>query len=78
MKYTICLNAIEAKCIVLEKIESQDPKYLEKKKQYLSDRDAYDKHPNLYEREPSFDYEFRYMLKLTETGRTYIDWYETD
>ena len=45
--------------------------------QYLSDREAYDKHPDLYDREPSFKYEYEYWLKLTEIGEQYIKWMES-
>lgn len=76
-KYAIRLDDVSARCIVIEKVESQDILYLEKKRQYLSDKEVFDKHPGLYEREPTFAYKFSYILKLTQVGRRYVEWYET-
>lgn len=75
--YELKLDEISNRCFTIIKKEHSDLVYLAKKEQYRLDRKAYDEHPNLYEREPSFDYEFDYWLELTEIGRQYIEWMES-
>lgn len=71
--YELKLDEVSNQCFTIIKKEHSDLVYLAKKEQYRLDRKAYDEHPNLYEREPSFDYEFDYWLELTEIGRQYIE-----
>lgn len=75
--YSLKLNEICSQCFEIQENEISDPEYLEKKAQYLSDREAYDEHPDLYDRAPSFKYEYEYWLKLTEIGEQYIKWMES-
>lgn len=75
--YELKLDEISNQCFTIIKKEHSDSVYLAEKEQYRLDRKAYDEHPNLYEREPSFDYEFDYWLELTEIGRQYIEWMES-
>ena len=75
--YELKLDEVSNRCFTIIKKEHSDPVYLAKKEQYRLDRKAYDEHPNLYEREPSFDYEFDHWLELTEIGRQYIEWMES-
>lgn len=75
-EYEMQLSDVSAMCICLEKRESEEKEYLLKKEQYLSDRKAFDEHPGLYDREPSFDFQFVYYLKLTYLGEEYLKWYE--
>lgn len=75
--YELKLDEVSNQCFTIIKKEHSDLVYLAKKEQYRLDRKAYDEHPNLYEREPSFDYEFDYWLELTEIGRQYIEWMES-
>jgi transcriptional regulator with XRE-family HTH domain len=72
----LLLNDVSAMCICIEKIESQEKEYILDKEQYLSDRKAFDEHPGLYDREPSFEFQFSYYLKLTDLGKSYLKWYE--
>lgn len=74
--YELKLDEISNRCFTIIKKEHSDSVYLAEKEQYRLDRKAYDEHPNLYEREPSFDYEFDHWLELTEIGRQYIEWME--
>ena len=76
-EYELKLNGIKALCFEIEKRESCDTEYLKEKEQYLSDRKAFDEHPGLYDREPSFNYRFTYYLRLTTLGEKYIKWYES-
>ena len=75
-EYEIKLMDISAMCISLEKRESEEKEYILKKEQYLSDRKAFDEHPGLYAREPRFEFQFVYYLKLTDLGEEYLKWYE--
>ena len=75
--YELKLDEISNQRFTIIKKEHSDSVYLAEKEQYRLDRKAYDEHPNLYEREPSFDYEFDYWLELTEIGRQYIEWMES-
>ncbi|MQN00731.1 MAG: XRE family transcriptional regulator [Lachnospiraceae bacterium] len=75
-EYTLNLSAIEKKCIELYKQESDKEDYLQLKEQYMSDRKAYEAHPNLYDHEPKFEFKYDYWVKLTDLGREYIKWYE--
>lgn len=75
--YELKLDEISNQCFTIIKKEHSDSVYLAEKEQYRLDRKAYDEHPNLYEREPSFDYEFDYWLELTKIGRQYIEWMES-
>ena len=75
--YELKLDEISNQCFTIIKKEHSDSVYLAEKEQYRLDRKAYDEHPNLYECEPSFDYEFDYWLELTEIGRQYIEWMES-
>ena len=61
----------------INKVESSDPDYLQKKAQYLMDRAEYDKHPTLYDHAPVFQTQFTVYLELTDLGRQYIKWYES-
>ena len=76
-KYELKVDGIKALCFEIEKRESNDADYLKEKEQYLSDRKAFDEHPGLYDKEPSFDYKFVYYLKLTDMGEEYLKWYES-
>lgn len=76
-EYELKVDGIKALCFEIEKRESCDAEYLKGKEQYLSDRKAFDEHPGLYDREPSFDFKFNYHLKLTDLGKEYIKWYES-
>lgn len=75
--YELNLDEICSQCIVMEKREEEEIRYCQKKEQYLSDKAAYDKHPDLYDREPVFDPKYKYWLCLTELGKQYISWYES-
>jgi transcriptional regulator with XRE-family HTH domain len=75
-EYELLLTDVSAMCICLEKREFEENGYLLRKEQYLSDRKAFDEHPGLYDREPSFEFQFVYYLKLTELGEEYLKWYE--
>ena len=75
--YELDLDEICGQCIALDKKESEDADYLQRKEQHLSDRKAYDEHPDLYDRQPSFKYEFEYWLRLTDMGEKYIKWVES-
>lgn len=61
----------------INKVESSDPDYLQKKAQYLMDRAEYDKHPTLYDHAPEFQTQFTAYLELSELGQKYIEWYES-
>lgn len=61
----------------INKVESSDPDYLQKKTQYLMDRAEYDKHPTLYDHAPEFQTQFTAYLELSELGQKYIEWYES-
>lgn len=61
----------------INKVESSDPDYLQKKARYLMDRAEYDKHPTLYDHAPVFQTQFTVYLELTDLGRQYIKWYES-
>ena len=61
----------------INKVESSDPGYLQKKAQYLMDRAEYDKHPTLYDHAPEFQIRFTAYLELSELGQKYIEWYES-
>lgn len=74
--YELQSDGITEKCIEITKTESTNEDYAKRKKQYLSDRDAYDAHPNLFDRAPQFNYMFKYYIGLTDLGREYIRWYE--
>lgn len=71
------MDEICSQCIIIDKVESADNDYAMRKEQYLSDRRAYDEHPDLYDREPFFKYEFEYWLRLTDIGKKYINWVES-
>lgn len=75
--YEIRLTDVSAMCFCLEKKESEEQEYILKREQYLSDRKAFDEHPGLYDKEPRFEYQFVYYLKLTELGEEYLNWYES-
>lgn len=75
--YELRLDEICSQCIIIDKVESSDNDYVMRKEQYLSDRKAYYEHPDLYDREPSFKYEFEYWLRLTDIGKKYIHWVES-
>ena len=75
--YELKLDEICSQCIIIDKVESADNDYVMRKEQYLSDRRAYEEHPDLYDREPSFKYEFEYWLRLTDLGKKYINWVES-
>ena len=75
--YYTKLDKISSQCIIIEEKEKSDDEYIKRREQYLSDRKAYDKHPDLYDRAPSFKYEYEYWLKLTEIGEQYIKWIES-
>ena len=77
LEFFLDTDEIVSQCIEIEKIEKETPDYVERKEQYLSDRREYDKHPDLYDREPSFCYEYEYWLKITDTGRKYLEWVES-
>lgn len=74
--YTLTADRQTQKVICLEKQELKDPEYLNLKEQYIADQKAYNEHPNLYDHEPSFKYQFTYWLKLTALGEKYIHWIE--
>ena len=75
--YYTKLDKISSQCIIIEEKEKSDDEYIKRREQYLSDRKAYDEHPDLYDRAPSFKYEYEYWLKLTEIGEQYIKWMES-
>ncbi len=75
--YEIRLTDVSAMCFCLEKKESEEQEYILEREQYLSDRKAFDEHPGLYDKEPRFEYQFLYYLKLTELGEEYLNWYES-
>lgn len=73
--YKIKLEATAGQGFAIDKKESTYSQL--KREQYLSDKKAYDAHPDLYDRKPSFDFEYEYWLRLTQKGEQYIEWYES-
>lgn len=63
-------------CVELVKEESTDPVYLAIKSKYESDLAAYNAHPGLYTRTPSFQENFTYTVRLTEKGKQLLTWCE--
>lgn len=74
--YETNIDEVSSQCIEIDKKEKSDIDYQKRKKQYLLDEKAYDEHPSLYDKKPSFAYEYEYWLKLTRIGRQYIEWWE--
>ena len=71
-----CPPVYHARCFEITTKEITDTDYLQRKSRYLSDKKAYDEHPDLYDRSPSFTFQYDYWLKLTEIGKQYLAWYE--
>lgn len=74
--YRCPIGETAKKCFAIRHEEIQDEKYMARKKQYLSDLEAYTAHPNLYDREPHFQYSYNRWLELTDIGKKVIEWYE--
>lgn len=73
----LSMNPLYARCLTIERKEYSDEAYLRRKEQYISDRKAYNAHPNLYDKEPSFDAIYEIQLQLTDMGKKYLEWYTT-
>lgn len=76
MIYEIKLKNDYARCFEITTKEITDTDYLQRKSRYLSDKKTYDEHPDLYDRSPSFTFQYDYWLRLTEIGKKYLAWYE--
>lgn len=74
--YRMYADGVIEKCIVIVKRENTEEGYLNRRNQYLSDKEAYDAHPNLFDRAPEFEYQYDFYIRLTDLGREYIQWYE--
>ena len=75
--YKLDEDSFFARCFVIKKVENSDSDYLERKKQYLADKAAYDEHPLLFDKAPEFCFEFTAFLELNNLGWKFIEWYES-
>lgn len=73
---------IQQQCFEIKKIEKTDEQYLKKKQLYISELDTYNALPRLYNDvyggPPSFTPQYEFWLQLTDIGRQYIEWYESE
>ena len=63
--------------LTIEKMEFNDPEYLADKEKYLEAMDIYNKHPELYDHAPTFDFKYHFWLTFTERGYQLIKWFES-